>query len=151
MNPRCGKCGHPVEEPARCTNGHAQPPSSAGILGAVMVELRDSMAALEASNRKLSEQVAELAAQVPEPRQLVDAHAIARMLGKRRDWVYRHARELGGVPLGGGPKPRWGFDPGLVRARLDQRNGDGPIPQTPAPNPRRLPPAELLPVKDRAA
>jgi hypothetical protein len=43
-------------------------------------------------------------------RRLVDAAAVATALGVDRSWVYRHALELGGVPLGDGPRPRLRFD-----------------------------------------
>ena len=108
-------------------------------------------ALLESANRKLSEQVAELAAQAPEPGQLVDAHAISVLTGMSERWVYDHADDLGAIRAGGGVRPRLRFDPDLVRAKLAQRNGDVPSPQAPAPTPRRLPPAELLPVKGRTA
>lgn len=39
-----------------------------------------------------------------DPERLVDAAALARRLGVDRGWVYRHARELGAVRLGSGPR-----------------------------------------------
>jgi hypothetical protein len=95
--------------------------------------------------------VADLVAQVPETGQLVDVNTVARTTGMSVRWVYDHADELGAIKAGDGPRPRLRFDPSLVRARLDERNGDDSPPQQPAPAPWRLPPAELLPVKDRAA
>jgi len=41
---------------------------------------------------------------------LVDAAALAVALGVRRDYVYRHARELGGRRLGGGNRGPLRFD-----------------------------------------
>jgi hypothetical protein len=47
---------------------------------------------------------------------LLDAAAVARRLGRSRDWVYRDADELGAVRLGDGERPRLGFDPARVAA-----------------------------------
>jgi hypothetical protein len=52
----------------------------------------------------------------PSPARLADAAEVARELGVDRDWVYAHARELGGVRLGGG-RGRLRFD--LARIRRD--------------------------------
>jgi hypothetical protein len=49
---------------------------------------------------------------------LVDAQAVAAELHVDRDWVYAHARELGVVRLGPGPKARMRFDLAVVRERL---------------------------------
>ena len=49
---------------------------------------------------------------------LVDARAVAAALHVDRDWVYAHARELGVVRLGPGPKARMRFDLAVVRERL---------------------------------
>lgn len=45
---------------------------------------------------------------------LVDAREVAQLTGKTRRWVYDHARELGAVPLGTGPRPRLGFPPDVI-------------------------------------
>lgn len=149
---KCPQCRGRVTEPARCINGHDQADDPYDRLAAILGEHIDYDRLAELVAARLHAFVTDLAAQVPEPGQLVDARAIARMTGKRREWVYRHREQLGGVPLGTGPRPRWGFDPDLVRARLEQRNGDATAPQAPnTPPPRQPPPAELLPVKDRAA
>jgi hypothetical protein len=50
---------------------------------------------------------------------VLDAAEVARWAGRSREWVYRHKAELGGVKLGNGPRPRWGFPPAAVRAYLD--------------------------------
>jgi hypothetical protein len=152
VSTRCGKCGAPVEEPARCLHGHAQTP----------VDPLDRVANLVAD--RLADRIAErleliaaafAAVTRSEQAELVDAAEIGRMLGKRREWVYRHREQLGGVPLGEGPRPRWGFAPDLVRARLEQRNNEGATLGTTSPGstatPRPLPAAELLPVKGKAA
>lgn len=45
------------------------------------------------------------------PVRLVDAAAVAAILGCSRQWVYANAEALGGRRLGDGPKPRLRFDP----------------------------------------
>jgi hypothetical protein len=62
--------------------------------------------------------------------QLVDAAAVAAMLGVTRGWVYEHAAELGAVRLGSGARPRLRFDPDVVGVALE----DG---LTSRPGPRR--------------
>jgi hypothetical protein len=88
---------------------------------------------------------------------LLDATAVARRLGRSREWVYRHADELGAVRLGDGERPRLRFDPARVasygsassagRRSLDGR--DGPV--KPKMRRRRVSPNgqrdELLPIK----
>jgi DNA-binding transcriptional ArsR family regulator len=46
-----------------------------------------------------------------EPSRLVDASALARMLGVARSTVYEHAGELGAVQLGDGRRARLRFNP----------------------------------------
>jgi hypothetical protein len=48
---------------------------------------------------------------------LADAARVARELGVDRDWVYAHARELGGVRLGG-ERGRLRFDLAKIRRQL---------------------------------
>lgn len=80
----------------------------------------------------------------------VDAALVAQKLGVDRDWVYAHARELGGVRLGG-PRGRLRFDLQKIRRQLD-----GPDEAQPKPGerrrarpqrrpPRRLGSVDLLP------
>jgi hypothetical protein len=54
-------------------------------------------------------------------RRLVSAATLARQLELDARWVREHARELGGVQLGDGPKARWRFDPVEARNRLAAR------------------------------
>lgn len=71
----------------------------------------------------------------------VDAAFVARKLGVDRDWVYAHARELGGMRLGG-PRGRLRFDLLEVRRQLDSH-----AQRTPAQHrrirPRKRPPRRL--------
>jgi hypothetical protein len=84
----------------------------------------------------IARRVAEL---VGNARGLVDAHSVAAELHVERDWVYAHARELGAVRLGGGPKARLRFDLTRVRERLDQPDAqvNEPPPDEPARRRRR--------------
>jgi hypothetical protein len=141
-----------VDEPARCANGHAQRANDPLERLADLLAERIDYGALASRLAERLERMAEgfAAESQAESITLVDAAEVARMLGKRREWVYHRKRELGGVPLGDGPRPRWGFDAGIVRARLEKRNGPDPKLQAPTPAQRRLPAADqLLPVKDR--
>lgn len=59
---------------------------------------------------------------------------VARLLGRRRAWVYQHAEELGAFRFGTGPKARLGFDVGdLERWKRDRQLR----PPAPKPAPRR--------------
>jgi hypothetical protein len=78
--------------------------------------------------------------------ELVDAAAIARRFGVSRDFVYRHADELGGVRLGDGPRARLRFDPAKVGRAL-RGSPEKPIPTTRRRAPRRSP--SLLPIRQR--
>jgi hypothetical protein len=58
---------------------------------------------------------------------LVDAATLAELLGVERNWVYAHAKQLGGIRLGG-PRGRLRFDlqrisesPGIVRSAPNAR------------------------------
>jgi hypothetical protein len=59
----------------------------------------------------------ELGLQLP-AEEWVDAREIARRFGLSRAWVYAHARQLGAVRLGSGPRARMRFDPHLVAVGL---------------------------------
>lgn len=84
-----------------------------------------------------------------QPEGFVDAHEIARRVGRSRWWVYEHAGELGAVRLGSGPRARLGFSPAradaYLKAAADLR---APVPPLPRARPRRRrstrAPVELL-------
>jgi pyruvate/2-oxoglutarate dehydrogenase complex dihydrolipoamide acyltransferase (E2) component len=56
----------------------------------------------------------------------VDARKLAEELGVSVDYVYAHARELGGVRLGSGPKARIRFDLDRARQTLERLSERGP-------------------------
>jgi hypothetical protein len=55
---------------------------------------------------------------------LVDAGALAAVLGVSRSFVYQHAAELGAERLGDGPKPRLRFDVQAARAAMARSVGE---------------------------
>jgi hypothetical protein len=79
----------------------------------------------------------------------VDAAFVARKLSVDRDWVYEHARELGGVRLGG-PHGRLRFDLRKLRRELDCPARKRPAEHRRRSRPRKRPPrrpgnVDLLP------
>jgi hypothetical protein len=104
---------------------------------------------IDAIARRLAEILRDEAAR----RGLVDAAALATELRVSRDFVYRHALELGGQRVGTGPRPRWRFDVDKARQALGQVP---PAPTEPPAHPRRRRRAEptdidLLPIGPRRA
>ncbi len=68
-------------------------------------------------------------------RELMDARTVAVRFGLSVDWVYDHAKELGAIPLGDGPRPRKRFAADQVARALEARRQ--PIPKAPDMRPRR--------------
>ena len=80
------------------------------------------------------------------PGDLINAKQVAAQLGVRPEWVYAHARELGALRLGDGPRARLRFDPALVRQALaEMDDGGGPPPEGAQPKRRGRPPKSALP------
>jgi hypothetical protein len=61
---------------------------------------------------------------------LVDAATLAAILAVKREWVWAHAQQLGGVRLGG-PRGRLRFDVARARQRIVEQNRS-PAPPPPA-------------------
>lgn len=88
---------------------------------------------------------------------LITASELARRIGRSATWVRQHRRDLGGIVLGDGPKPRIWFDPSRVAETLAScsasRESDRPeSPEKPASRlrARRSPLGtdyELLPIR----
>lgn len=76
---------------------------------------------IEAIARRVAELVGPLAG-------FVDARSVAVALQVERDWVYAHARELGVLRLGAGPKARLRFDLAEVRQRMGALAAEGDDP-----------------------
>ncbi|UJA20193.1 hypothetical protein HJD18_08165 [Thermoleophilia bacterium SCSIO 60948] len=86
--------------------------------------------------------------------QLVDAATLARRLGVSRDFIYRHADELGALHLpsqGDSGRPRLRFEPDTAAAAL--RRVQGPAGDasrsTPARTRRSPYPVPLLEIKEK--
>jgi hypothetical protein len=83
-------------------------------------ELRLQLELLE----RLAERIADLVAdRISAGPPLLDAEALARLLGVKRSYVYEHADELGAVRLGDGRKARLRFDAAEARRRLSCSTG----------------------------
>jgi hypothetical protein len=86
---------------------------------------------------------------------LVSAARLAQQLGVTRAWVYEHARELGAIQLGAGPRPRLRFDPRIAAQALASRN-EQVAPTPPVERPHRARPRSveravpLLPLRGNA-
>ena len=97
----------------------------------------------------VAERIAErLAAQEDPPKEaeLLDAAAVAELLGWQRSSVYSRAEELGAVRLGDGDKPRLRFPREHVEAFLTPAAAE----PEPARRPRSVPreaPVDLLPIR----
>lgn len=100
----------------------------------------------------------------PSKHGLMSATEVARELNVGRQWVYEHARELGALRLGKGPRARLRFDLETVFAATvclasKQSDGRNPSPRAksvskPEPSRRRLPnhlpePGSILAVRPR--
>lgn len=78
----------------------------------------------------------------------IDATEVARRLGVSRDYVYRHAEELGAVRIGTGPKGRWRFDPVKVEQWLvGSRESESEHRRQPVRPVRRRRTVTLLPIR----
>jgi hypothetical protein len=103
----------------------------------------------------LAQRVADLlAAQAMESRQmgqLVDAAAVARLLGVSRATVYAKADELGAIRIGSGKRARLRFDPARIVAGHLAANTDQNTTPRRRPSRRRSkrPNSELLPIRGR--
>lgn len=80
-----------------------------------------------------------LASRFLDDQPLLDAAAVARRVGRSREWVYRHATEMGAVSLGSGERPRLGFEPAKVVEFLDacETSRRATESETPAAEPKR--------------
>lgn len=86
---------------------------------------------------RLADRLASRLELATKPREgLINAEEVARMVGRKRSWVYDHAGDLGAVRLGSGPRPRLGFYPARVNEYL-QSVTNPPRVSLPAPAPPR--------------
>jgi hypothetical protein len=80
--------------------------------------------------------------------QLVSAAVVARELGVKRDFVYRHSNRLGARRLGSGTRARLRFNLEVARAALEENAGlpIGNKPTRSKRRPRKTTSATLLPI-----
>lgn len=81
----------------------------------------------------------------------IDATEVARRFGFSRDYVYRHADELGAVRIGDGPNARLRFDVSVLTEKLrgfSSRGAELPKRATQR-SVRSLSAADLLPIRGR--
>jgi len=103
---------------------------------------------IEAIAARVIELLHEHTRDLQHPESLIDVAELARRTGLSRTWIYEHARELGAIRLGDGPKARLRFNPDTVKRLLERE----PPPRVePAPARRRRPirpmtNIELLPI-----
>jgi hypothetical protein len=91
-----------------------------------------------------------LGGEAPNPAsKMIGTAEVARRLNVSPDYVRQHRDELGGVPLGDGPKPRLRFDSARVDQWLAARSASpAKPPSTPGKSrPRRASERELLPIR----
>jgi hypothetical protein len=79
---------------------------------------------------------------------LLTARDVAALLNVDRSWVYAHARDLGAIHLGDGPRPRLRFDPTTVARLIEPPRAPVPRPSAAAQSSRIVP---LLPIKGGAS
>jgi hypothetical protein len=153
----------PIVISARTTISHAPaewvPAPQAS--GRTRTRLRAAIAELPPDTiEAIAQRVAELLEEARVPRAagspLVDAGALARQLGLTRAWVYEHAKELGAIRLGDGPRARLRFNPELAAEALAGNGAPPAVPKLPEsstarrPRPRRPSSGTpLLPIRGR--
>ncbi len=76
---------------------------------------------------------------------LVDATRVAAELGVSRAAVWRNAKQLGGVQVGAGTRPRWRFDLETAR-RANEHTAPSPSAQPPRRRSRQST-VPLLPIR----
>jgi hypothetical protein len=86
---------------------------------------------------------------------LIDAAGVARLVGMDREWVYRHAAELGGKKFGNGRNARWRFDPKVAAGFAGVRHAEPSAPRRRAARRQRSfrtqTGAPLLPIRGQEA
>ena len=76
--------------------------------------------AIEAIATRVIELLHEHPQQPQHPDSLIDVAELARQTGLSRTWIYEHARELGAIRLGDGPRARLRFNPDTVKRLLER-------------------------------
>jgi hypothetical protein len=120
--------------------------ATAGLHAPSIAEL--SPQCIEAIAMRVIELLHEHTQHLQHPESLIDVAELARRTGLSRTWIYEHARELGAIRLGDGPRARLRFNPDTVKRLLER---EPPARPQPAPVRRRRPirpmtDIELLPI-----
>ena len=108
---------------------------------------------IEAIATRVIELLREHTRDLPHPESLIDVAELARRTGLSRTWIYEHARELGAIRLGDGPKARLRFNPDTVK-RLLEREQPSRVEAAPATRRRQIRAMndiELLPITSNHA
>jgi hypothetical protein len=103
---------------------------------------------IEAIATRVIELLREHTRDLQHPESLIDVAELARRTGLSRTWIYEHARELGAIRLGDGPKARLRFNPDTVK-RLLEREPPSRVEAAPATRRRQIRvmnDIELLPI-----
>ncbi len=104
--------------------------------------------AIEAIATRVLELFQEHTRHLQHPDSLIDVPELARQTGLSRTWIYEHARELGAIRLGDGPRARLRFNPDTVK-RLLEREPPPRVERAPAKRRRQIRAmneTELLPI-----
>ena len=127
----------------------AQPrPSTEAINSRAPTVTELSPRAIEAIAIRVIELLQEHTRHLQHPESLIDVIELARRTGLSRTWIYEHARELGAIRLGDGPRARLRFNPDTVK-RLLEREPPPRVEPTPARQRRpirAMNDIELLPI-----
>lgn len=103
---------------------------------------------IEAIATRVIELLHERTQHLQHPESLIDVAELARRTGLSRTWIYEHARDLGAIRLGDGPRARLRFNPDTVK-RLLEREPPPRVEPTPARQRRpirAMNDIELLPI-----
>jgi hypothetical protein len=103
---------------------------------------------IEAIAARVIELLQEHTRHLEHPTSLIDVIELARQTGLSRTWIYEHARELGAIRLGDGPRARLRFNPDTVK-RLLEREPRPRVERAPAKRRRQvraMTDIELLPI-----
>jgi hypothetical protein len=103
---------------------------------------------IEAIATRVIELLHERTQHLQHPESLIDVAELARRTGLSRTWIYEHARDLGAIRLGDGPRARLRFNPDTVKRLLER---EAPQPKVASATRRRGPirpmsDIELLPI-----
>jgi hypothetical protein len=154
--PAAAATGHPSSGPEDRTNKRKLPQPARALPSPFdQTESSDAPVQLAASTidaiaRRILELIDERVTAAPKPPALIDAAELARRTGLSRVWIYEHAKELGAIRFGDGPRARLRFQPEAIeRLREDRavRRPPTSSARTRRPQSRAGTDVELLPIR----